>query len=366
MLLKWNIHIEMYFFGEKWRNQVEDLYEILDVVIRSDKSPLVIATIIKVEGSSYKKEGSSMLFLVNHSKVGMITAGCLEEELAERAKQVWEIGEPCTVRYDMSSEDDLSWGQGAGCNGVLTVLLEPVKDELIQNLFTLKECLDAKKIVTRIIQFTKEFELKEDLYVVDDGTSFGSGDINHDYVKNLIKRRKSYEVEKGIKTIEQSTDIFFINQIVPKPCLYLFGAGEDARPLVSLAARTGFKITVIDWRPALCNKEYFPNAEQFILGTPEEVMKRLTFTPMDFVVIMTHQFQKDQYFLTSLAKEHLFYLGILGPKRRTERLLGFSKVPESIHSPIGLSIGAKGAEEIAISIVGEMIDKMRNPRKYSL
>jgi len=356
----------LFLSAKKWGNHVDDIYQILDVITRSNNNPMVLATIIKVEGSSYKKEGSTMLLIENEPRVGMLSVGCLEEDLEERAKQVWFSREPSTVRYDLSNEDDLLWGQGAGCNGVITVLLEPVTENLSRNLLTLKECLNAQKYVTRIIQFTNEFEMKADLYVVEDGSSFGYCEMDPNLMESFFIKSNPYDDIRGIKSIKDSSDLFFIHQIVPKPRLFIFGGGEDARPLVSFAARVGFWINVIDWRPALCNGNYFPNADEFILGTPEEVMKKIFFTPKDFVVIMTHQFQKDQYFLSYLLKLNLFYLGILGPKKRTERLLGVSVVPETIHSPIGLSIGAKGAEEIAISIVGEMIDKMRNHKKYSL
>jgi xanthine dehydrogenase accessory factor len=356
----------MLFFHEKWGTQVEDIYQILDMISRSNNHPMVLATIIKVEGSSYKKEGSTMLLIENQSRVGMLSVGCLEEDLEERAKQVWLSGEPCTVRYDLSSEDDLSWGQGSGCNGVITVFLETVKKDLLRNLVLLKEYLDAKKSVTRIIHFTKDLLVKGDFYVAEDGSSFGYSEFDLNLIQSQLIKNHPYDVERGLKTIEDSSDLLFIHQIVPKPRLFLFGGGEDARPIVSLAANVGFRISVIDWRPAFCNDKNFPNADEFILGTPEEVVKRLSFSPRDFAVIMTHQFQKDQYFLSYLLKHNLYYLGILGPRKRTERLLRGCEIPETIHSPIGLSIGAKGAEEIAISIVGEMIDKMRNHKKYKI
>lgn len=346
---------------------MDDMYRILDVVACSDRKPMVLATIIKVEGSAYKKEGSSMLICAEDWRVGTLTAGCLEEDLNERAKQVWATGKSYTVQYNMSDEDDLSWGQGAGCNGIITVLLEPVKEELLRNLMLVKERLDEKKTVTRITRFTKKFEPLEDLYVVEDGEKFGSNRFFYmDHFEDWIKENHPYVLEKGMKTNKYTSDLFFFHQIVPKPLLYVFGAGEDARPLVSLAAQTGFTVYVIDWRPALCNKENFPEAKELFVEKTEEMMKKLIFTPKDFVVIMTHQFQKDRFILSQLQNETLFYLGILGPKKRTKRLLGGACVPEDIHSPIGLSIGAKGSEEIAVSVISEMIKKMRSTGKTNV
>ncbi|WP_045925597.1 XdhC family protein [Bacillus siamensis] len=335
---------------------MDDIHRILDVIAASAKAK-VLATIIKTEGSAYKKEGASMLILGDKTRVGMLSAGCLEEDLAERSEQVWAGGEPLIVRFDMSAEDDLSWGQGVGCNGALTVLLEPVKGELERNLMTVKTCLDEKKSVTRVKRFTEMLEPKEDLYIAEDGRVFGSGNVME---QGCIQKLR--QTEKGIKRDEHTSDLLFIHQMVPKPCLYVFGAGEDARPLVSLAARAGFHVTVIDWRPALCHHGHFPEAGQLIIGAPEEVMEGLSMTQRDFVVIMTHSFQKDQIILHTCKNKNVFYKGVLGPRRRTERLLGGAEIPEDIHSPIGLPIGAQGPEEIAVSIVGEMIKEMRKQR----
>lgn len=341
---------------------MDDIHRILDVVDYS-KGAKVLATIIKVEGSAYKKEGASILILEDKTRIGMLSAGCLEEDLVERAEQVWVTGEPLILHYDMSDEDDLSWGQGAGCNGVLTVLLESVNEELEKNLKTVKHYLDSNKSVTRIKRFSKELEPREDMYMVEDGTVFGTGDfMEQGCVKNLRDKIPLYGTEKGIKRDEHTSDLFFIHQMVPKPCLYVFGAGEDAKPFVSLAANVGFQVTVIDWRSALCHNEHFPKANHVIVGALEEIMDDLDLTKRDFVVIMTHNFQKDQIILRKLKDVEVFYKGILGPKTRTERLLDGAKIPEDIYSPIGLPIGAEGPEEIAISIVGEMIKKMRNQR----
>lgn len=346
---------------------MDDLYRILETIASSDNVTLVLATIIKVEGSAYKKEGSSMLIMEDRLRVGTLTAGCLEEDLNERAKQVWAEGLSCTVQYDLKDEDDLSWGQGAGCNGVITVLLEPVTEDLRRNLMSLKKRLDARLAVTRIKRFTKKLEPKQDVYVVEDGTKFGSCDFfNIEDFDLPIKGGNPYKAEKGMKLMEHTSDLFFINQMVPRPYLYVFGAGEDARPLVSLAARTGFIVYVIDWRPALCHSGIFPEATELFVGPTEEMMKKLTFTKKDFVVIMTHQFQKDRYILSQLLEKTLFYLGVLGPKKRTERLLGNACVPDHIYSPAGLSICAIGPEEIAVSIVGEMIGKIRSNRETNL
>jgi xanthine dehydrogenase accessory factor len=334
---------------------VEDLYRILETIGCSDQQPMVLATIILVKGSAYKKEGSMMLILNHDRTVGTLSAGCLEEDLNERAKQVWCEQQSCTVEYDLSAEDDLSWGQGAGCNGVITVLLEPVAGELRQNLLLLKNKLEEKQKVARIIRFTKSLGQLEDSFLVEDGSSFGIGE----FFEAIDEGVHPYDLKKGLIRSKHDSDLFFIHEIAPKPLLYVFGAGKDARPLVSLASWSGFEVYVIDWRPAFCHHGNFPEAKELIVGHPEEVMKNLNFTEKDFVVVMTHQFQKDQYILSRLLNKPLFYLGVLGSRKRTQRLLGNERIPNHISSPVGLTIGADGPEEIAVSIVAEIIEKMR-------
>ncbi|MFQ3545711.1 XdhC family protein [Halobacillus rhizosphaerae] len=337
---------------------MDDMYPVLEAITPSCQNPMVLATVIKVEGSAYKKAGAAMLLRANQSRVGMLTAGCLEEDLTARAGLVWASGESCTVRYDMRDEDDLSWGQGAGCIGVITLLLEPVIGKTLQHLLTLKNCLDKKQTVTRVKRFTRELVPREEMYVVEDGSVFGDDypDWNLDDFKETMN---NYPFKKGLVSAGNSTDLYFVHPVVPRPHVYVFGAGEDARPLVSLAARVGFGVSVIDWRPGLCARDYFPDAAQLLVEMPAEAIPKLSFTEKDFAVVMTHQYQKDQLILQELQKKKLFYLGVLGPRNRTERLLGMENVPPAIHSPIGLSIGAAGPEEIAVSIVGEMIQRIR-------
>lgn len=332
---------------------MEDMHRILDAAAAAGDVPMVLALIIHVEGSAYKKEGAAMLLMANGKRVGTLTAGCLEKDLAERAKVVHAEGKSAAVQYDLSSEDDLSWGQGTGCNGKITILLEPVGKRLRQQLLFLKVKLDEGKAVVRIIRLTDSFEPMEDICIAEDGTQFGSGHIPF----TLQADMKNPILLKGAK---DAPDFFFVHPIFPVPRLYVFGTGEDARPLVSLAARTGFKVFVADWRPALCSPEFFPEAAGWIVGKAEEVLDRITFAKRDYAVVMTHQFEKDRIILAHIKDAPLSYIGVLGPARRTERLLGGRHIPEIIHSPAGLPMGAKGPEEIAVSIVGEMIQTLRS------
>ncbi|QQZ09328.1 XdhC family protein [Heyndrickxia vini] len=324
---------------------MEDIFQIL-TKLPFIKGKCVLATIIHVEGSAYKKEGSCMLIEEDGQQIGMLSAGCLEEDLTWKAKQVMIDGDAKIFTYDMKEETDMSWGQGAGCNGILHILLEPMNEKLKKCLLQLASHLDDGHSVLHIKQFDHNDQLIATCYLPEKGEPFAD---DLPYTQKYKEPLKS-----GLYDSNQ-----YIHLYKPKPRLYVFGAGHDARPFVELAANTGFSVTVCDWRPALCDKRHFPKASKIIIGFPNEIVKEVTFTRNDFVVIMTHHFQRDKELLATITSKDLAFLGILGPQKRTARLLEQDDIPPGISSPIGMEIGAIGAEEIAVSIVAEMIYALR-------
>ncbi len=325
---------------------VEDFYQILDVLDQPGEK--AIATIVRVKGSTYKKEGSSMLFFADGTQIGMLTAGCLEEDIAIKVKEVFKKQEAMMFQYDLSNEDDLSWGQGLGCNGTIDILVEPVTEKLKEDLYLVKGLLERHKPV---IELKKLDELGEYVFIEEEGEPFGNWSGPLPIVEFTSK--------SGILSRQDST--VFQHTYQPRPRLIVFGAGPDAIPLVSLAAETGFSVVVCDWRETFCQKKYFPTADQLLVSSPTKILRTISFSPYDFVVLMTHHFQIDQEILMLIKKMHLKYLGVLGPKERTKRLLKSEHIPEWIHSPMGAAIGAKGPVEIAISVAAQMIEVWRKP-----
>ncbi|RXJ00260.1 XdhC family protein [Anaerobacillus alkaliphilus] len=308
-------------------------YDMFNVILNSNQA-IVLATIIKVEGSSYRKEGAMLLCMEDGSHVGLISGGCLERDLVEKAKIVFLDGISRTVTYNLADEDDLSWGQGSGCNGVITVLLELVD-------------MNYKAHLKRVQQLLSEgISVQHTKYLTENGT--------------VVK----YGFSTGTESVEcledvENTSFIFQQVFRPKPRLIIFGAGIDARPLGQFAYQSGFETIITDWRPAFCQKEFFPGATQTIVAYPNEFTKDFVYRRDDIVVIMTHNFRRDEEILAKLLKEELLYIGILGPRQRTLRLLKNQDDIERIHSPVGLPIGAVGPEEIAISIMAEIIKVVR-------
>lgn len=331
------------------RNGMEDLYRILDCLEQPGKK--VLATIIAVVGSAYKREGSMMLFFEDGTRIGMLSAGCLESDLSIQAQEVFQKWKVKTLQYDLREETDLTWGQGAGCNGRIDILLEPVTDFLYEDLSEIKRLLDSNICVLAV---KKLGDSGEYLFIPSVGEPFGQwqGEI-------------PYELGKVKGGVNPGHPVFqYLFQ--PKPCLIIFGAGPDAVPLVSLAAKIGFSVMVCDWREEFCRKENFPLANRLLIGFPSQLIKKISFSSNDFVVLMSHHFQRDQELLHSFLRKDVKYLGVLGPRERTKRLLNGDMIPEWISSPIGASIGAKGPEEIAVSIVAELIEVWRKPIQESV
>jgi xanthine dehydrogenase accessory factor len=340
---------------------MDDIYRVLEVINESNTKS-VLATIIHVEGSAYRKEGACMLFQGDGTQIGVLSGGCLEEDLAVKAQEVLQKEAAETFVFDMKHEDDLSWGQGTGCNGTIHILLQPITETFRDFLLTVKSYLDRGEHVLFARKLTDEAdEEKKLLFLTERGHIFGGFDEEiPKEIYNLFQTTPPFQTRSGIQTI---SDIpFYIHHYWPKPRLVIFGANPDAKPLASFAKQLGFCVTVTDWRPAFCHAEHFPDADEWILGFPNEIIPTLALNERDFVVVMTHHFQHDQEILSLLLHQPLYYLGVLGPKKRTARLLSTDQVPPYIHSPIGLPIGARGPEEIAMSVLSEMIHVLRNGR----
>jgi xanthine dehydrogenase accessory factor len=341
---------------------METIHEILQSISASNEG--VLATIIRVEGSAYRKEGTSMMFHKNGSRTGILSAGCLETDLESQVEALFGTSESQTCVYHMQAEDDLSWGQGAGCNGIITVLLEPIDDQFLEHLTILKSHLKLGKKVTMIKQLDEHLSVSSYIFMTDEGMIFGkwSGE-NLSLAKKLMKDYHHKPPKSGTVYSPELTSHLYIHTFEPRPRLIIFGAGEDVIPLVELASKTGFFVLVSDWRPALCYKGVFPKADQLIIGFPKESLEKISFQPSDSSIIVSHNFQRDKEYLDYLLTKELRYLGVLGSKNRTQRLLEGKEIPIHLKSPVGLSIGAEGPEEIAVSIVAELIQQRKKSKE---
>lgn len=306
--------------------------ENLSILTQATHSGGVLATIINVEGSSYRKPGAMMLFTEAGEQIGMISGSCLEADLEIHAKQLVDHPNEFSkvIIYDMSHEDDLGWGRGAGCNGKVHILLEELDSTLKKHL----------EIVLSYVTNHIPVQMHKSLRSVPDKIATRFYPENH----------SSFGADISYLTKEE----LYIQHIYPPKRLILFGANADAMPLIELAKRIGFETHVWDWRSSVLDKLRLQHVNYFTN------MVDMTYYPSDYVVVMTHDFQYDEKILYNVILQHSFtYVGVLGPMKRMKRLLQNQAIPSWIHSPVGLHIQAEGPEEIAVSIMAEMI-KVKN------
>ena len=329
-----------------------------------------LATVVRVKGSAYRRPGARMFVTEAGERTGVLSGGCLEGDVAERALKVIETGKPVVVTYDTTSDDDIVWGLGIGCRGVVQVLIEPAAnagfDGLGQLLEECSQCRERGALATVIYRAGgAEIDIGAravlhpyGYWSADD--AFGRvfrGPVIIDELRSAIRSgvsaAKRFDLDGG------TVEVFF-EVIEPPVPLVIFGAGDDALPLVALAGSFGWHTTLVDTRARASTVQRFARADEVVLCRAEDVRDRLRVAEKTVVVVMTHNYLHDLELLRTLLQTRLRYLGCLGPRQRTEKLLAelADEVPGihlgQLYAPAGLDIGADTPTEVAFSIVAEI------------
>lgn len=362
-----------------------EMHDLCAIAAREPRC--VLATAVKVEGHVYRKQGVSMLLTEEGVMYGSISPGCLESDLQARVDRVLDTQQLEFVEYDMRPEDDLSWGETIGCGGLIIVLLEPVCGELRSILSHMHAYFQTGSAVELTRSFYNQYTRIH--YVIQPAEDAGSqtvlypspaakgasiGPINKMITEETAAPRLSLVVipsseaeavasysgesvlqRNGLTDPERwDVPLQISARYEPKPRLIIIGAGNDVIPVARLGKSAGFRVVVADWRETLCTAERFPGVE-LVLGFPREIMPVLDIQSGDYIVLMSHQFLREREFLELIEARNYAYLGIMGSRTRTARLLNNLPPLKHLHSPVGLTIGADGPEEIAISITAELI-----------
>jgi xanthine/CO dehydrogenase XdhC/CoxF family maturation factor len=328
-----------------------------------------LATVVRVKGSSYRSPGARMLITDDGRWTGSISGGCLEGDALRKARQVMSDKHPITVTYDTREESNQNLGISLGCNGIIDVLIEPVIPsdnnnpiKLFEKFIYSKEpvalttVFSSKKIGTKflILEKTDENNIDKNLSAEMDG----------------IFRSKKSEVKEILLDGEEVE--VFIELIQPTISVLIFGGGFDARPVSKLAQSLGWNVQITDECVAHLAPAFFPEAK-LSLCQREFIDRDFEITPYTACVLMSHNYEYDRDVLKKLIKTDAPYIGILGPRKRFDKMheefLSSSTLLsendfDRIHSPIGLDIGAEAPDEIAVSIIAEIQAKFakRNGR----
>lgn len=315
-----------------------DHYAVIDAVIATEKNSY-LATIVKVEGTAYRKEGTMMFITDAGKEKGLLTGGCVEQDLLARI-EMQQKTKAFLMEYDLRSEDDLTWGQGIGCDGKIYIMVEPVTPATSKVFQQLKSHMQKGESVKLIKSFHK---------------------LDNFLVNTVSPQTKTETNVASTSFLDTDNKYIFTQALSPQPRLIIYGAGPDVKPVVSFASKAGFYVILSDWREAICSADNFPDAKEYQIGSPTQVLAAIKPSEDDYVLLMTHSFSKDQEFVHLLLERRVKFFGLLGSKKRSEKLLAEKIKPDWIHYPVGISIHSESPEEIAISITAQLI-KIKNEK----
>ncbi len=329
---------------------------------------IVLGTVVRVEGSSYRKPGARMLITKTGKRSGMISGGCLEAEVSRKAWWLTESG-PSIQSYGTFFDDDNPSPHGLGCGGTVHLLLErgnsaamaltTIRESVVSRVHFAMLTIVASEhpqmpCASRIIA-RQENEISSSLISLDAGSE-GWRQLNVVATRILKDRRSEY---LSLKVDGHQVEIF-AEYILPPQALIIFGAGDDTMPVVEFASGLGWHVTVADSRSHLATSARFPQADKVVALKGNDAFSSLRITPDDAVVIMTHSYMQDQSLMRELLPQPVAYLGLLGPRLRSSRLiaeiasekgLSLDACIAKVHSPVGLDIGGDNPAAIALSIV---------------
>lgn len=348
--------------------EIRDIIKVYDEAQKMGKQT-ALATVVHVEGSSYRRPGARMLIEDDGQLTGAISGGCLEGDALRKALLVMTEKRSRLVTYDTMDDDDAKFGVGLGCNGIIQVLIEPIDitdpNNPIQYLKAVNEKRQKGVLITLFsLQDKKDPQYGTCLLLKEDGTLIDHTPVLKDI---LLADAKDALVNQNSSFKNYISDdhnlTAFIEVIKPPVSVIIIGAGNDVMPLVDMAEILGWETTVVDGRANYAKKERFVSACQVLVSKPEQVLEQIEIDEQTVSLLMTHNYNYDMAMLKQLLQKNVAYIGMLGPKKKRERMLNelkdeglnFTEQQLSIlHSPVGLDIGAETSEEIALSILAEI------------
>jgi len=346
--------------------EISDIIKAFDQAQKEGKRS-ALATVVLVEGSSYRRPGARMLVTEDGQLTGAISGGCLEGDALRKALFAIVSQQNKLVVYDTLDEDDVKFGVQLGCNGVVHILFEPlgISNENNPILF-LKQLMSERQDAvlasfftpgqvdqpgTRLLYLKDKLEGQLPENIKEDAEK----DIKQAFLDKISCFKDYHSGEKSLKA--------FIEFITPPIAVVVAGAGNDVQPLVEMASLLGWHITVVDGRRAYATANRFPKADHVLVSKPDMVLRQLQPDARTVFLLMTHNYNYDLGLLKALTTIDYIYIGILGPAAKRDRMLSdlgeqdiyLNEYQRSgIYAPVGLDIGAETAAEIALSVLAEI------------
>ncbi len=340
--------------------------ELNDIILACDKVVLqnkkaALVTVVKVEGSSYRRPGARMLVTEDGEITGAISGGCLEGDALRKAQFAMFEQKNKLEIYDTTDDENNRLGVQLGCNGIVYLLFEPVKfNDENNSINLLKRVILNRKDAVLITVFNKN------KWAEHIGTCFmiNSNDFNFfNDESNLYLDAKTALLKKIslIKTYDSKCALYQF--IPPAVQLVVIGAGNDAQPLAEMASLLGWNIIVTDARPSYISKARFPKAKRICFQGYSKILSFVQIDEQTAIVLMTHNYNYDIASLQQLINTNCKYIGVLGPKKKLNKMMdelidngivNDNVSTQNIYGPVGLDIGAETAEEIALSVMAEI------------
>lgn len=339
--------------------------------LRKRGVPMLLATVVRVAGSSYRRPGARMLVAEDKWLAGCVSGGCLESDVIRRGEFRLHESNATLVRYDSTSDDDIGWGFGAGCNGVVEVLLErmvPTAGDATQDpLQFIRSVIDSEStgaIVT-------VFESANPAITVGSRLFLRGSAVTMTCPLPRVWVDAAMGAQKRAQIVSHDGVTALVEAIAPPPRLFVIGSGHDAVPMMTLAQAMGMRVTIADLHASIAFRERFAAADAILIAPPDEVARAIDERQVALVVLMTHDYDRDRAYLGAALGTRAKYIGVLGPERRTARILaelergGLRATDDALarlHAPAGLDVGAETPREIALAILAEMQAKLTNAR----
>ena len=340
--------------------------ELNDIILAYDKAALqnkqtALATVVKVIGSSYRRPGARMLVTDDGEITGAISGGCLEGDALRKAQFAMVEQKNKLEIYDTTDEEDHKVGIQLGCNGIVYILYEPIKQHEKNNpINLLKKVAEQRKDAVLVTIFNKNqwSQHTGTCCLINNCESICDKEIVdvHQFSQTVLEEKKSI-----IKECETHSILYQF--IPPSIQLVIVGAGNDAQPLVKMASLLGWNVIVADGRPSYATKQRFPDADKISIVNPAEILSAITIDEQTAIVLMTHNYNYDMEAFEKLLTTNCRYIGLLGPKKRLDKMFNELKQKRvditdekinNIYGPVGLDIGAETSEEIALSVISEI------------
>lgn len=363
-------------------NEIAEIISVYDRV-RARGQSCVLATVVHLQGSSYRRPGARMLVLDDGTMIGAISGGCLEGDALKKAFLTFSEKQSRLVTYDTSDEEDASVGVQLGCEGVIHILFEYIDtSSAINPLEILRKTQSKRQTSIVVTLFDPQHKKNQQIgtcYVREE-----NGDITSNLSdKNLLElldsiERKQREAQQSAFVSLEINNVIskaFIEYIEPLPALIIAGAGNDSLPILQIAQTLGWEVTITDARKSAANADRFAGGCQVIVSNPETFLNEVRIDTRTVVVLMTHNFRYDMQLLKAFIKTEVPYIGVLGPRKKLNKMLqeleadGMELDPEllsRIYGPTGLDIGAETAAEIALSIIAEIQAVLKNKNGHML